>query len=183
MADVLNHGEDGGDEPPHQHVNRLQPDRNSSTSIQGVTPKADYKHVVDCIEDTAARQYHQYKAKGNEYIRDKGTAVLYRGLTADVWEKCIECSSSKKFKEKMVEKREEQTQQASSSGMSVNEHDVVLKVLGERRASMRSWTGSEGHYSLSLIQYDIAELPQYQSIYSSNQCIEVQNGDIHASNE
>ncbi|KAL2515537.1 Adenylosuccinate synthetase [Forsythia ovata] len=26
MADVLNYGEDGGDEPPHQHANRLQAD-------------------------------------------------------------------------------------------------------------------------------------------------------------
>ncbi|KAL2505136.1 hypothetical protein Adt_20757 [Abeliophyllum distichum] len=33
----------------------------------------------------------------------------------------------------MVEEREEQTQQASSSSVAVNEHDVVLKVLGERR--------------------------------------------------
>ncbi|KAL2520894.1 Uncharacterized protein Fot_24817 [Forsythia ovata] len=35
--------------------------------------------------------------------------------------------------EKMVEKREEQTQQTSSSGVAVNEHDIVLKVLGVRR--------------------------------------------------
>ncbi|KAL2462227.1 hypothetical protein Adt_45647 [Abeliophyllum distichum] len=57
MADVLNHGGDGGDEPPHQHANRLQADcqtdgrmfqrnkkpvlraayTNFSTSIQDVT--------------------------------------------------------------------------------------------------------------------------------------------------
>ncbi|KAL2546235.1 hypothetical protein Fot_15468 [Forsythia ovata] len=60
--------------------------------------KADYKLIVDGIEDTAARRYCQYKANVNAYIRDKGTAVPYRGLTADVWEKCIERSSSKKFK-------------------------------------------------------------------------------------
>ncbi|KAL2530980.1 hypothetical protein Fot_23581 [Forsythia ovata] len=68
----------------------------------------------------------------------KATAVPYRGLTADVWEKCIEHSSSQKFKEKMVEEREEQTQQASSSGVAVNEHDVVLKVLGERMGHRRA---------------------------------------------
>ncbi|KAL2508791.1 Uncharacterized protein Fot_32438 [Forsythia ovata] len=33
----------------------------------------------------------------------------------------------------MVEEQEEKTQQASSSGVAVNKHDVVLKVLGERR--------------------------------------------------
>ncbi|KAL2470881.1 Uncharacterized protein Adt_39017 [Abeliophyllum distichum] len=134
--------------------------------------KADYKLIVDGIEDTAARRYRQYKADVNAYIRDKGTAVPYHGLTTDVWEKCIECSSSKKFKrdcqtqewpsvietfkvnhqrngewvneraaqdyEKMVEKREEQTQQASSSSVAVNEHDVVLKLLGERRGHRRA---------------------------------------------
>ncbi|KAL2504004.1 hypothetical protein Adt_19625 [Abeliophyllum distichum] len=46
--------------------------------------KADYKLVVDDIEDTAARRYRQYKANVNAYIRDKGTTVPYRGLTADV---------------------------------------------------------------------------------------------------
>ncbi|KAL2502285.1 Uncharacterized protein Fot_36133 [Forsythia ovata] len=73
MADVLNHGGDGGDEPLHEHANRLQ---------------------ADCQTDTAARRYRQYKANVNAYIRDKGTAVPYRGLTAVVWEKCIERSSS-----------------------------------------------------------------------------------------
>ncbi|KAL2508338.1 uncharacterized protein Fot_31985 [Forsythia ovata] len=223
MADVLNHGGDGGDEPPHEHANRLQADcqtapaakkRGPSRSLhlvklfqsngkrplpidfdtkegtylptgenqkyfsrvvgthvrQFVHPyfdrwanvpeeqkaratgcvyeffdvnprhysKAHYKLTVDGIEDTAARRYHQYKANVNAYIRDKGAAVPYRGLTADVWEKCIERSSSKKFKEKMVEEREEQTQQASSSGVAVNENDVVLKVLGERRGHRRA---------------------------------------------
>ncbi|KAL2537956.1 Uncharacterized protein Fot_19347 [Forsythia ovata] len=195
MADVLNYGGDGGDEPPHQHANRLQADcqtapeakkRGPSRSLHlvklfqsngkrplpidfdtkegtylptgdnqkylsrvvgtheffDVNPrhysKADYKLIVDGIEDTAARRYRQYKANVNAYIRDKGTAIPYRGLTADVWEKCIERSSSKKFKEKMVEEREEQTQQASSSGVAVNEHDDVLKVLGERRGHRRA---------------------------------------------
>ncbi|KAL2518766.1 Uncharacterized protein Adt_15013 [Abeliophyllum distichum] len=134
--------------------------------------KADYKLIVDDIKDTAARRYRQYKADVNAYIRDKGTAVPYRGLTTDVWEKCIERSSSQKFKrdcqtqewlsvietfkvnhqrngewvnekaeqdyEKMVEEREERTQQASSSSVAVNEHDVVLKVLGERRGHLRA---------------------------------------------
>ncbi|KAL2475352.1 Thioredoxin-dependent peroxiredoxin [Abeliophyllum distichum] len=40
--------------------------------------------------------------------------------------------------EKMVEEREEQTQQASSSSVAVNENDVVLKVLGERRGHRRA---------------------------------------------
>ncbi|KAL2492523.1 BRO1 domain-containing protein [Abeliophyllum distichum] len=57
--------------------------------------KADYKLIVDGIEDTATRRYRQYKAKVNAYIRDKGIAVPYHGLMADVWEKCIERSSSK----------------------------------------------------------------------------------------
>ncbi|KAL2524514.1 Uncharacterized protein Adt_09568 [Abeliophyllum distichum] len=155
MADVLNYGGDGGDEPPHQHANRLQVDcqtahaakkRGPSRSLHlvkmfqsngkkplpidfdtkegtylptgenqkylsrvvgtheffDVNPrrysKADYKLIVDGIEDTAARRYRQYKTDVNAYIRDKGTAVPYRGLTTDVWEKCIERSSSKKFK-------------------------------------------------------------------------------------
>ncbi|KAL2542664.1 Uncharacterized protein Adt_03642 [Abeliophyllum distichum] len=38
----------------------------------------------------------------------------------------------------MVEEREEQTQQATSSSVAVNEHDVVLKVLGERRGHRRA---------------------------------------------
>ncbi|KAL2514533.1 Uncharacterized protein Fot_28504 [Forsythia ovata] len=38
----------------------------------------------------------------------------------------------------MLEEREEQTQQASSSGMAVNEYDVVLKILGERRGHRRA---------------------------------------------
>ncbi|KAL2530796.1 uncharacterized protein Fot_23397 [Forsythia ovata] len=162
MVDVLKHGGDGGDEPPHQHANRLQVDCQTApaakkrgpsrslnlvklfqsngrkalpidlntkewtylptgdnqkylsrvvgtrvrqfvhpTSIDGrmfqrnkkpeffdVNPrrysKADYKPVVDGIKDTAARRYRQYKANVNAYIRDKGTAVPYRGLTADV---------------------------------------------------------------------------------------------------
>ncbi|KAL2489196.1 uncharacterized protein Fot_42488 [Forsythia ovata] len=257
MADVLNHGGDGGDEPPHQHANRLQADcqtpptakkRGPSRSLhlgklfqsngkklfpidfdtqegtylptgenqkylsrvvgtnvrQFVHPyfdrwanvpeeqkaratgcvyeffdvnprrysKAYYKLVVDDIEDIAARRFRQYKANVNAYIRDKGTAIPYRGLTANVWEKCIDRSSSQKFKrdrqiqewpsvietfkvnhqkngewvneraaqdyEKMVEEREEQTQQASSSSVAVNEHDVVLKVLGERRGHQRT---------------------------------------------
>ncbi|KAL2454170.1 Uncharacterized protein Adt_48330 [Abeliophyllum distichum] len=133
---------------------------------------ADYKLIVDGIEDIAARRYRQYKSDVNAYIRDKGTAVPYRGLTTEVWEKCIERSSSQKFKrdsqtqewpsvietfkvnhqrngewvneraasdyEKMVEEREEQTQQASSSSVAVNENDVVLKVLGERRGHRRA---------------------------------------------
>ncbi|KAL2529078.1 Uncharacterized protein Fot_21679 [Forsythia ovata] len=98
----------------------------------------DYKLIVDGIEDIAARRYRQYKSDVNAYIRDKGTAVPYRGLTTEVWEKCIERSSSQKFKEKMVEEREEQTQQASSSSVAVNENDVVLKVLGERRGHRRA---------------------------------------------
>ncbi|KAL2489367.1 Uncharacterized protein Fot_42659 [Forsythia ovata] len=42
------------------------------------------------------------------------------------------------YPEKMVDEREEQTQQASSSGVVVNEHDIVLKVLGERRGHRRA---------------------------------------------
>ncbi|KAL2486116.1 Uncharacterized protein Adt_30872 [Abeliophyllum distichum] len=38
----------------------------------------------------------------------------------------------------MVEEREEQTQQASSSNVAVNGHDVVLKILGERRGHRRT---------------------------------------------
>ncbi|KAL2493068.1 Uncharacterized protein Adt_28696 [Abeliophyllum distichum] len=38
----------------------------------------------------------------------------------------------------MVEEREEQTQQAISSSVTVNENDVVLKVLGERRGHRRA---------------------------------------------
>ncbi|KAL2486092.1 hypothetical protein Adt_30848 [Abeliophyllum distichum] len=73
----------------------------------------------------------------------------------------------------MVEEREEQTQQACSSGVAVNEHDVVLKVLGERRGHRRAvGRVSEGYFPLSLVQYDIAGPTQYQSIYSGNQCIE-----------
>ncbi|KAL2482266.1 Uncharacterized protein Fot_43710 [Forsythia ovata] len=183
MADVLNHGGDGGDEPPHQHANRLQADCQTAPAAKKQGPsrslhlvklfqsngkkplpidfdtqegtylptgenqkyvsrvvgthvrqfvhpyfdrwanvpeeqkaratgcvyeffdvnprrysKADYKLIVDGIEDTAARRFRQYKANVNAYIRDKGTAVPYRGLTADVWEKCIERSSSQKFK-------------------------------------------------------------------------------------
>ncbi|KAL2456106.1 Uncharacterized protein Adt_46936 [Abeliophyllum distichum] len=223
MTDVLHHGGDGGDEPPHQHANSLQADcqiataatkRGPSRSLhlvklfesngkrplpiefdtkegtylptgdnqkyvsrvvgtrvrQFVHPyfdrwanvpeeqkaratgcvyeyfdvnpnrysNADYKLIVDGIEDIAARRYRQYKSDVNAYIRDKGTAVPYRGLTTEVWEKCIERSSSQKFKEKMVEEREEQTQQASSSSVAVNENDVVLKVLGERRGHRRA---------------------------------------------
>ncbi|KAL2518772.1 Uncharacterized protein Adt_15019 [Abeliophyllum distichum] len=257
MTDVLHHGGDGGDEPPHQHANSLQADcqiataatkRGPSRSLhlvklfesngkrplpiefdtkegtylptgdnqkyvsrvvgtrvrQFVHPyfdrwanvpeeqkaratgcvyeyfdvnpsrysNADYKLIVDGIEDIAARRYRQYKSDVNAYIRDKGTAVPYRGLTMEVWEKCIERSSSQKFKrdrqtqewpsvietfkvnhqrngewvneraasdyEKMVEEREEQTQQASSSSVAVNENDVVLKVLGERRGHRRA---------------------------------------------
>ncbi|KAL2497458.1 Uncharacterized protein Adt_23008 [Abeliophyllum distichum] len=298
MTDVLHHGGDGGDEPPHQHANSVQADcqiataatkRGPSRSLhlvklfesngkrplpiefdtkegtylptgdnqkyvsrvvgtrvrQFVHPyfdrwanvpeeqkaratgcvyeyfdvnpsrysNADYKLIVDGIEDIAARRYRQYKSDVNAYIRDKGTAVPYRGLTTEVWEKCIERSSSQKFKdvsmtnkinrekikytslqgsktivatrfdmlfisyayvysgtarprsgrvslkhlkstisemasgvneraasdyEKMVEEREEQTQQASSSSVSVNENDVVLKVLGERRGHRRA---------------------------------------------
>ncbi|KAL2474429.1 Uncharacterized protein Adt_35165 [Abeliophyllum distichum] len=59
--------------------------------------KADYKLIVDGIED--ARKYRQYKAYVNAYIRDKDTVVPYLGLTTDIWEKCIERSSSKKFKQ------------------------------------------------------------------------------------
>ncbi|KAL2546644.1 hypothetical protein Fot_15904 [Forsythia ovata] len=142
MADVLNHGGDGGDEPPHQHANRLQADCQTGENQKYVSrvvgthvrqfvhpyfdrwanvpeeqkaratgcvyeffdvnprrySKAYYKLIVDGIEDTAARRFRQYKANVNAYIRDKGTAVPYRGLTADVWEKCIERSSSQKFK-------------------------------------------------------------------------------------
>ncbi|KAL2508956.1 Uncharacterized protein Fot_32603 [Forsythia ovata] len=60
--------------------------------------KADYKLIIDGIEDTAARRFRQYKANVNAYIRDKGTVVPYHGLTVDVWEKCIKRSSNKKFK-------------------------------------------------------------------------------------
>ncbi|KAL2491625.1 hypothetical protein Adt_27253 [Abeliophyllum distichum] len=38
----------------------------------------------------------------------------------------------------MVEEREEKTQQASSSNVAVNEHEVVLKVLGERKGHRRA---------------------------------------------
>ncbi|KAL2454655.1 Uncharacterized protein Adt_47843 [Abeliophyllum distichum] len=217
MADVLNHGGDGGDEPPHQYTNRLQADYQTDFDTQegtylptgenqkylsrvvgthvrqfvhpyfdrwanvpeeqkaratgcvyeffNVNPrrysKADYKLIVDGIEDTAARRYRQYKADVNAYIRDKGTAVPYRGLTTDVWENGT-CQTQEwpsvieTFKvnhqrngewvneraaqdyEKMVEEWEEQTQQASSSSVAVNEHDVVLKVLGERRGHRRA---------------------------------------------
>ncbi|KAL2480113.1 hypothetical protein Adt_33079 [Abeliophyllum distichum] len=73
--------------------------------------KADYKLVVDGIKDTAARRYREYKANVNAYIRDKG---------------------------KLVEEREAQTQQTSSSGVVVNEHNVVLKVLGDYRGHRRA---------------------------------------------
>ncbi|KAL2550190.1 Uncharacterized protein Fot_11720 [Forsythia ovata] len=228
MTDVLNHGGNGGDEPPHEHANRLQADcqtapaakkRGPSKSLhlvklfqsngkrplpidfdtkegtylptgenqkyfsrvvgthvrQFVHPyfdrwanapeeqkaratgcvfeffdvnprhysKADYKLIVDGIEDTAARRYRQYKANVNAYIRDKGTAVPYRGLTTDVWEKCIERSSSKKFK------RDCQTQEWSSvietfkvnhqrNGEWVKERAAQDYVLGERRGHRRA---------------------------------------------
>ncbi|KAL2465529.1 Rubis-subs-bind domain-containing protein [Abeliophyllum distichum] len=135
--------------------------------------KADYKLIVEGIEDIAARRYRQYKSDVNAYIRDKCTAIPYRGLTTEVWEKCIERSSSKKFKrdrqtqewpsvietfkvnhqrngewvneraasdyEKMVEEREEQTQQASSSSVAVNENDVVLKATNALKSKMETY--------------------------------------------
>ncbi|KAL2488857.1 Uncharacterized protein Fot_42149 [Forsythia ovata] len=214
MADVLNHGGDGGDEPPHQHANRLQADCQTGTHVRqfvhpyfdrwanvpeeqkaratgcvhefsDVNPrrysKADYKLIVDGIEDTVARRYRQYKANVNAYIRDKGTSVPYRGLTADVWEKCIERSSSKKFK------RDRQTQEWPSvietfkvnhqrkgekkwwrngkskrsklapAAWQLTEHDVVLKVLGERRGHRRvvGWVlrgTSRSHSSTTTLQ-------------------------------
>ncbi|KAL2456183.1 Uncharacterized protein Adt_46906 [Abeliophyllum distichum] len=203
MADVLNYGGDGGDEPPHQHANRLQADcqtapaakkRGPSRSLhlvkmfqsngkkplpidfdtkegtylptgedqkylsrvvgthvrQFVHPyfdrwanvpeeqkaratscvyeffdvnlrrysKADYKLIVDGIEDTAARRYRQYKADVNAYIRDKGTAVP---LPKKWWKN----GKSKRNK-------------LAPSSVAVNEHDVVLKVLGERRGHRRA---------------------------------------------
>ncbi|KAL2553441.1 Uncharacterized protein Fot_07060 [Forsythia ovata] len=184
MVDVLNHGGDGGDEPPHQHANRLQMDcqtapaakkRGPSRSLHLVKlfqyngkkplpidfdtkegtylPTGENQKYLSMVVGTRVRQFVHpyfdrwanvpeeqkaratscvyYKANVNAYIRDKGTAVPYCGLTADVWEKCIERSSSQKFKE-------EQTQQASSSSVAVNEQDVVLKILGERRGHRRA---------------------------------------------
>ncbi|KAL2518426.1 hypothetical protein Adt_14673 [Abeliophyllum distichum] len=125
MADVLNHGGDGGDEPPHQHANRLQADCQT-----GKNPSHPYF-------DRWANVPEEQKARA--------TGCVY---------------------EKMVEEREEQTQQASSSSVAVIEHDVVLKVLQEMRgAPARSWTGFEGHFPLSLVHYEIAGPTQYQSIY------------------
>ncbi|KAL2539832.1 Uncharacterized protein Adt_00810 [Abeliophyllum distichum] len=252
MADVLHHGGDGGDEPPHQHANSLQADcqiataatkRGPSRSLhlvklfesngkrplpiefdtkegtylptgdnqkyisrvvgtrvrQFVHPyfdrwanvpeeqkaratgcvyeyfdvnpsrysNADYKLIVDGIEDIAARRYRQYKSDVNAYIRDKGTAVPYRGLTTELFisyayvysgtarprsgrvslkhlkSTISEMASGVNERaasdyEKMVEEREDQTQQASSSSVAVNENDVVLKVLGERRGHRRA---------------------------------------------
>ncbi|KAL2491306.1 Uncharacterized protein Adt_26934 [Abeliophyllum distichum] len=256
MADVLHHGGDGGDEPPHQHANSLQADCQTATAAKKRGPSRSL-HLVKLFESNGkrplpiefdtqegtylptgdnqkyvsrvvgtrvrqfvhpyfdrwanvpeeqkaratgcvyARRYRQYKSDVNAYIRDKGTAVPYRGLTTEVWEKCIECSSSQKFKrdpqtqewpsvietfkvnhqrngewvneraasdyEKMVEEREEQTQQASSSSVAVNENDVVLKVLGrEEGTPARSWTGSEGHFPLSLVHYEIVGPTKYQ---------------------
>ncbi|KAL2487464.1 Uncharacterized protein Adt_32220 [Abeliophyllum distichum] len=228
MADVLHHGGDGGDEPPHQHANSLQADCQTSTAAKKRGPSrslhlvklfesngkrplpiefdtqegaylptgdnqkyvsrvvgtrvrqfvhpyfdrwanvpeekkaratgcvyeyfdvnpsrysnADYKLIVDGIEDIAARRYRQYKSDVNAYIRDKGTAVPYRGLTTEVWEKCIERSSSQKFK------RDPQTQEWPSvietfkvnhqrNGEWVNERAASDYVLGERRGHRRA---------------------------------------------
>ncbi|KAL2466592.1 Uncharacterized protein Adt_42443 [Abeliophyllum distichum] len=234
MADVLNHGGDGGDEPPHQHTNRLQANcqtapaskkRGPSRSLhlvkmfqsngkkplpidfdkkegtylptgenqkylsrvvgthvrQFVHPyfdrwanvpeeqnaratgciyeffdvnprrysKADYKLIVDGIEDTAARRYRQYKADVNAYIRDKGTIVPYRGLTTDVWEKCIERSSSQKFK------RDRQTQEwPSVKERAAQDYNGKIKrsklapaawQLTSTTLFLRSWERGRGH--------------------------------------
>ncbi|KAL2542696.1 Nudix hydrolase domain-containing protein [Abeliophyllum distichum] len=72
--------------------------------------KADYKLIVDGIEDISARQYRQYKAYVNAYIRDKGTAVPYRGLTMDVWEKFIESSSRESFEKYAAREMKEETE-------------------------------------------------------------------------
>ncbi|KAL2542182.1 hypothetical protein Adt_03160 [Abeliophyllum distichum] len=122
--------------------------------------KADYKLIVDGIEDTAARQYRQYKTYVNAYIRDKGTAVPYPGLTMDVWQKCIERSLSKKIKTdhqtqewssvietfkvnhqrngEWVNERAAQDYKKWWRNVAVNEQEVVLKILGERRGHRRA---------------------------------------------
>ncbi|KAL2492482.1 Uncharacterized protein Adt_28110 [Abeliophyllum distichum] len=125
MTDVLNHGGDG---EMSLHIN-MQIGYRLTTRQEffDINPrrysKANYKLVVDGTEDTAARLYRQYMANVNAYIRDKGTALPYRGLTADVWEKCIERSLRKN---------------GGGTGRAVNEHNVVLMVLGDRRGHRRA---------------------------------------------
>ncbi|KAL2521621.1 sphingoid long-chain bases kinase 1 [Forsythia ovata] len=70
--------------------------------------------------------------------------------------------------EKMVEEWEEQTQQTSCSGVTVNKHDVVLKVLGEKRGHRRAVGWVLRGTFLLLVHYDIAGPTQYQPIYSGN---------------
>ncbi|KAL2518424.1 hypothetical protein Adt_14671 [Abeliophyllum distichum] len=65
----------------------------------------------------------------------------------------------------MVEEREEQTQQASSSSVAVIEHDVVLKVLremrGHRRAVGRVLRGTSRSHSSTTRLRDQHSTSQY----------------------
>ncbi|KAL2501075.1 Phospholipase A2 [Forsythia ovata] len=50
--------------------------------------KADYKLIVDGIEDIAARRYRQYKANVNAYIRDKAVGIRFGKYCGVGWTGC-----------------------------------------------------------------------------------------------
>ncbi|KAL2480573.1 Uncharacterized protein Adt_33539 [Abeliophyllum distichum] len=54
MDDLLNHGGDGGDEPPHQHANRLQAD---CTTVPGAKKRGSSKllHLVKMFQSNGKK--------------------------------------------------------------------------------------------------------------------------------
>ncbi|KAL2500663.1 uncharacterized protein Fot_34511 [Forsythia ovata] len=54
MADVLNHGGDGGDEPPHQHANRLQADCQTAPAAKKRGPSRSL-HLVKLFQSNGKK--------------------------------------------------------------------------------------------------------------------------------
>ncbi|KAL2542314.1 Uncharacterized protein Adt_03292 [Abeliophyllum distichum] len=147
MVDVLNHGGDGGDEPPHQHANRLQADCQTTPAAEKWGPSR-LLHLVKLFQSNGKKPLHIYfdtkegtylpTGENQKYLsRVVGTRV--RQFVHPYFDRWANVPEEQKARatgcayEKMVEEWKEQTQLASSSGVAVNEHDIVLKVLGERK--------------------------------------------------
>ncbi|KAL2486753.1 hypothetical protein Adt_31509 [Abeliophyllum distichum] len=61
-------------------------------------------------------------------------------MSAEDWQKCIDFFTSPTFVDKLVELRETQHTQVTSSGASLDEHTFAKEVLRERRGHV-CWVG------------------------------------------
>ncbi|KAL2469757.1 Uncharacterized protein Adt_37893 [Abeliophyllum distichum] len=119
----------------------------------------EYRMVCAVVNRMTANCYRDYKLKTHNHLKTYGPSRLYSEMSDEDWHNCIDFFTSPTFVDKLVELRQTQQTQVTSSGASV----ACYCKGGSRKTTkthLWSWTGSEDTISLSLNSTAASKAPE-----------------------